>query len=62
MKTLNIWQMKDLISSINSTAICFDGVYYPGRTYGLFSIKNRLMGAWLVFTGKADVLVWDKEQ
>ena len=39
------------------------GVWKPARPIGLlglFLIK-RLKAAWLVFSGKADVLVWDKQ-
>lgn len=34
------------------------GRWCPARPIGLFSIWHRLECAWMVFTGKADVIVW----
>jgi hypothetical protein len=32
------------------------------RPMGLFSLRNRIYLAWLVFTGKADALVWPEDE
>lgn len=36
--------------------------YVPARPLGWSSIRVRLRAAWLVFTGKADALVWEQDQ
>lgn len=32
--------------------------WVPARPLGLYSLRNRLKLAWMVFTGKADALTW----
>ncbi len=32
--------------------------WVPARPIGYFSITNRLKYAWMVFTGKADIIIW----
>lgn len=34
------------------------GKWVPARPLGMHTLKNRLKTAWLVFTGKADAVVW----
>lgn len=34
------------------------GDYEPARPYGLYSLRNRIRLAWMVFTGEADALRW----
>lgn len=34
------------------------GVWVPARPLGLDTIPARFRAAWLVFTGKADALLW----
>jgi hypothetical protein len=36
-----------------------DGRYVFARPLGFYGIARRFRLAWLVFTGKADVLVWE---
>jgi hypothetical protein len=36
--------------------------WVPTRPEGFGSIGSRFKLAWMVFTGKADVLVWPKDQ
>lgn len=33
-------------------------IWLPARPKSLLSFRQRLVHAWLVFTGKADILVW----
>jgi hypothetical protein len=41
----------------------YDGEHWiPARPTGNSSIPNRVKCAWLVFTGKADALLWPKNQ
>lgn len=35
-----------------------NGEWVPARPVGFPSIKQRLLATWLVFTGKADALLW----
>ncbi len=30
----------------------------PARPFGMFSVRNRIRLAWMVFTGRADALIW----
>ncbi|HWL04531.1 MAG TPA: hypothetical protein VNQ99_06280 [Xanthobacteraceae bacterium] len=36
--------------------------WYPARPEGFSSFLYRVRAAWLVFTGRADALVWPKGQ
>jgi hypothetical protein len=38
------------------------GMWHPARPLGFFSITHRLRCAWLVFTGKADALIWPEDE
>lgn len=38
-----------------------NGKWYPARPLGMDTIGHRLKCAWLVFTGKYDVLVWPED-
>jgi hypothetical protein len=43
---------------------CFkliDGKYVPARSKGYPSFRHRWYCAWLVFTGKADALIWHNQ-
>ena len=35
-----------------------NGLWIPSRPEGFASPRNRIKAAWLVFTGRADALVW----
>lgn len=50
-----VLEMKDPLVHINEK-------WVPCRSEGLSSFKNKLKCAWLVFTGKADALVWPEGQ
>jgi len=38
------------------------GQWVPARPLGMYSLRNRLKLALMVFTGKADVVIWPGEQ
>jgi hypothetical protein len=44
------------------TSVFINGKWVASRPMGCFSIANRVKLAWMVFTGKADALVWPKDQ
>lgn len=60
-KTPKIYYLNDL-KEIDDNSVFIENEWVPARSLGLPSIKNRLHYAWLVFSGKADVLVWPKGQ
>lgn len=39
-----------------------DNEYVPARPIGYLDFVSRLKIAWMVFTGKADALLWPKNQ
>lgn len=45
----------------NDVAVLIDGKYVPARSEGFSSWRYRLKATWLVFTGKADALIWHKQ-
>lgn len=38
-----------------------DGRWVPCRSEGFASWRNRIRAAWLVFTGRADALLWEQQ-
>jgi hypothetical protein len=57
-KAPNIIKLENLNSLCAGTEACVDGKYVPARPLGFYSVRNRIKAAWLVFTGKGDVLLW----
>lgn len=63
MKDPNIWFLNEVIkSSKENAAEVAPGVWVPARPEGFSSWSYRLKAAWLVFTGKADALIWPGNQ
>ena len=60
MRAPNIISVKELHSWNNDAEI--NGKWVPARPIGLHSLANRIRLAWLVFTGKADALIWPENQ
>lgn len=56
-----IINVDEVIKSAKETSALIDGKYVPARPISFYSIKYRLKATWLVFTGKADALVWHKQ-
>jgi len=44
--------------SVNIVDFKGESNWVPARPMGYASIRNRFKCAWLVFTGKADALIW----
>ena len=57
---VTIWRVADVIESAaaNSTQLP-SGRWVPARPLGWTSLSMRWKAAWLVFTGKADALMWE---
>lgn len=47
-----------LIESGNNLQTEVHRVWVPARCNGMMTFRMRCRAAWLVFTGKADALVW----
>ena len=40
---------------------CIDGYWCPARPLGISGIMRRFRFAWMVFTGRADIITWYKQ-
>lgn len=61
MRDTSILFIDNVLKSSAQDNILIDGKYVPARSEGFSSWRYRLKAAWLVFTGKADALVWHKQ-
>jgi hypothetical protein len=60
MRYPNITTVKSVINTANTCSCGLpDGRYVPARPLGFMSFGFRCRAAWLVFTGKADALLWE---
>lgn len=64
LKAPRIYQLEHLqgIFTGEPTLAEIDGVWVPARPMGFDSLSNRILFAWWVFIGKADILVWPGNQ
>ena len=62
-KSPNIFTLENVLSGIagNSSANINDK-WVPARPLGYSSWRYRLKATWLVFSGRADVLIWPEGQ
>lgn len=59
MKCPTIWRMKDLWAASRENMVSPDGKrWVPARPEYAIGIRARLRATWLVFTGRADAVVW----
>lgn len=58
-----IWQLADLMDAAEKTKRLLGDEWVPARpiNWRYTSFEYRLKAAWLVFTGKADAVVWPAE-
>ena len=61
-KAPNVIQLRHLAEMTSTAQAEINGHWVPLRPMGFFSLGSRLRAAWLVFTGKADALVWPEGQ
>jgi hypothetical protein len=57
-----IWRLGCLLKYIRTGETQTEyapGKWGPARPLGFFSLRSRLRAAWLVFTGKADAVIWE---
>jgi len=55
---LSEFWVKDLTSTMS---VIQEATWIPARPLGYPTFTNRVKCAWLVFTGRADVLIWPKQ-
>lgn len=58
----NVWQLKHLLKAVDECAAHINGKWVPARPLGFATIGARIHCAWLVFTGRADALIWPEGQ
>ena len=61
MKYPNIVHVGDVIESAKTCSAEVNGRWVPARALGFQSPWSRLRATWLVFTGKADALIWESQ-
>jgi hypothetical protein len=49
-------------AELNESAVEINGRWVAARPLGFCSFYRRIKGAWLVFTGRADVLLWPGQE
>jgi len=57
-KAPEIYSVEEIMKYANNDLTCIDGKWVPARPLGYYSLKWRLKCMWMVFTGKADVIIW----
>jgi hypothetical protein len=59
-KAPNVWNLLDLTSYCVNGNVSTEhkGKWYPARPLGFYSMGTRIRAAWMVFTGKADAVIW----
>lgn len=58
MKYPNIYEVRALVSVASTNQTNVKGKLVPSRPMGYPSLRHRLRATWLVFTGRADAVVW----
>lgn len=59
MRDPNIIRMTpQWLAGINDTQVNIHDAWVPARPLGFASLSYRLRATWLVWTGRADALVW----
>ena len=59
----SLYKLEDLVKPReDGTLTQINGRWVPARPLGYDSLRSRLRHAWLVFTGKGDVLIWPEGQ
>lgn len=61
-KTPHIWKLQHLIDVTQSVSMLVKEEWVPVRPITISDIRTRMKAAWLVFTGKADAVVWPEGQ
>jgi hypothetical protein len=63
MKYPNLFKVEDLLDTqAGYTSTNINGKWLPARPEGYQSLWSRMYCAWLIFTGKADAVIWPGNQ
>lgn len=62
MKYPGIYTVDGVTRSHATNKIQINGRWVASRPVGLPLIKERIRATWLVFTGKADAIIWPEGQ
>ncbi len=62
MKNPSVRKLENLLKNANETQAEINGKWVPARSVGLYSLRERIRIAFMVFTGRADALVWPEGQ
>lgn len=62
MKYPNTLSVTDVLNSVAHNAAGINGRWVPARSLGFQAFPSRVRAAWLVFTGRADALIWPEGQ
>lgn len=57
-----IWSLQSLVEWTTQALTQIDGKWVPKRPMGGVGLSDRIKAAWLVFTGKADAVIWPEDQ
>jgi len=60
-KTPNIIYVENFLYDAVNEQANIDNRWVAARPEGLWSFRYRLKATWLVFTGKADALIWFRQ-
>lgn len=60
----NLWELRHLVDYIQfgPATKTHEKQWVPARALGFGSFRSRVKIAWLVFTGKADAVIWPGDQ
>lgn len=58
----SVIKMNQLQADAYNNQALINGRWVPARPLGFMSIWERFRCAWIVFTGKGDVLIWPEGQ
>jgi len=64
MKTPSIYEVEDLAKYVTEkeALVEISKRWMPARPLGLPTVRARCRAAWMVFTGKADAVIWPGDQ
>ncbi|MBN22697.1 MAG: hypothetical protein CL678_15540 [Bdellovibrionaceae bacterium] len=62
MKYPGLYTLTGLRTMNDCKTYCDGEGWVPARPLGYPSLRNRIRIAWMVFTGKADAIVWPGNQ
>lgn len=61
-KAPKIWELDGLVETTRALTVEVDGKWIPCRPMSGGGIRNRIKATWLVWTGKADAVIWPSNQ